>query len=168
MDKIEVGDEIHSFALPGDGRGKIINILDMPADDGGILCEVIDSEGNLHRMTNTLFDGDKQHEDNNLTEKETLLEDRETDYMFMRDSTLEPTKKQIEIERAINIIIDSLELVESDNVMTKLRNACLLQQYIAENYTYQSEIMAEKETYSEEKIIEEELYNGLINTMLMV
>lgn len=80
-----------------------------------------------------------------------------------RTIPLEERRKIIEeIDMEIARIIDELDLVQSDDVISQLRNCCKLQKYMALQNEYNSKIMQEKNECPYDFIRTMEVYNGVV------
>lgn len=77
-----------------------------------------------------------------------------------RSIALEEIK--IEIDTKLDEIIHELGLEKTNDVIKQLKNCCLVQKYIVEHNTYNSNIMNEKDRYSEEEIAILDLYNAVV------
>ena len=148
---IIIGSTIKSFALPGNGTGKVLRkYTDKKGANGEDLYEIIDENGEIHSMVPSLFDKDESIIEN-VTNQTNLANN---------NNSIENIK--IEIEQAINDIIKQLDLKESSDIMIQLRNCCLVQKYIVEHNTYNEDIMKEKDNYKLEEISILDLYNAVV------
>ena len=148
---IIIGNTIKSFALPGNGTGKVLRKYnDKKGENGEDLYEIIDENGEIHLMVPSLFDKDESTIEN-VTNQTNLANN---------NNSIENLK--IEIEQAINDIIKQLDLKESSDTMIQLRNCCLVQKYIVEHNTYNEDIMKEKDNYKQEEITILDLYNAVV------
>lgn len=148
---IIIGSIIKSFALPGNGTGKVLRKYnDKKGANGEDLYEIIDENGEIHLMVPSLFDKDESIIEN--VNNQTNLANN--------NNSIENIK--IEIEQAINDIIKQLDLKESSDTMIQLRNCCLVQKYIVEHNTYNEDIMKEKDNYKQEEITILDLYNAVV------
>lgn len=148
---IIIGSTIKSFALPGNGTGKVLRKYnDEKGANGEDLYEIIDENGEIHSMVPSLFDKDESIIEN-VTNQTNLANN---------NNSIENIK--IEIEQAINDIIKQLDLKESSDTMIQLRNCCLVQKYIVEHNTYNEDIMKEKEGYKIDEIAILDLYNAVV------
>lgn len=148
---IIIGSTIKSFALPGNGTGKVLRKYnDKKGANGEDLYEIIDENGEIHLMVPSLFDKDESIIEN-VTNQTNLANN---------NNSIENIK--IEIEQAINDIIKQLDLKESSDTMVQLRNCCLVQKYIVEHNTYSEDIMKEKDNYKQEEITILDLYNAVV------
>ena len=135
---LEVGSTIKSFALPGNGTGKILKkYVDRKGTNGEDLYEIMDENGEISSMVPSLFDS-----------------------VVSNSVSIEQIK--YEINKAIDKIIKQLDLQESNDVMDQLRNCCLVQKYIVEHNTYDEDIMKKKEGYKAEEIVILDLYNAIV------
>lgn len=151
MEKIEVGSKITSFALPGGKSGIITKICDKVSDDGHQIYELLDENGEMHQMCETLFD-----DENDLSSRELdndSITSKEDSYI---------TKIKEENEGEIERLIEVLGLKSSIDPYDQLRNCCLLHAYIADNNDYNANVMDEKVNYSSEFITDIDLHNALI------
>ena len=99
---IIIGSTIKSFALPGNGTGKVLRKYnDKKGANGEDLYEIIDENGEIHSMVPSLFDKDESIIEN-VTNQTNLAN---------KNNSIENIK--IEIEQAINDIIKQLDLNES-------------------------------------------------------
>lgn len=148
---IIIGSTIKSFALPGNGTGKVLRkYTDRKGANGEDLYEIIDENGEIHSMVPSLFDKDESIIEN-VTNQNNLANN---------NNSIEKIK--IEIEQAINDIIKQLDLKESSDTIIQLRNCCLVQKYIVEHNTYNEDIMKEKEGYKIDEIAILDLYNAVV------
>lgn len=148
---IIIGSTIKSFALPGNGTGKVLRKYnDRKGENGEDLYEIIDENGEIHLMVPSLFDKDESTIEN-VTNQTNLANN---------NNSIENIK--IEIEQAINDIIKQLDLKESSDTMSQLRNCCLVQKYIVEHNAYNEDIMKEKDNYKQEEITILDLYNAVV------
>lgn len=148
---IIIGSTIKSFALPGNGTGKVLRKYnDKKGANGEDLYEIIDENGEIHLMVPSLFDKDESIIEN-VTNQTNLANN---------NNSIENIK--IEIEQAINDIIKQLDLKESSDTMIQLRNCCLVQKYIVEHNTYNEDIMKEKDNYKQEEMTILDLYNAVV------
>lgn len=135
---LEAGSTIKSFALPGNGTGKILKkYVDRKGVNGEDLYEIMDENGEISSMVPSLFDS-----------------------VVSNSVSIEQIK--YEINKAIDKIIKQLDLQESNDVMDQLRNCCLVQKYIVEHNTYDEDIMKKKEGYKAEEIVILDLYNAIV------
>lgn len=135
---LEAGSTIKSFALPGNGTGKILKkYVDRKGVNGEDLYEIMDENGEISSMVPSLFDS-----------------------VVSNSVSIEQIK--YEINKAIDKIIKQLDLQESNDVMNQLRNCCLVQKYIVEHNTYDEDIMKKKEGYKAEEIVILDLYNAIV------
>lgn len=148
---IIIGSTIKSFALPGNGTGKVLRKYnDKKGANGEDLYEIIDENGEIHLMVPSLFNKDESIIEN-VTNQTNLANN---------NNSIENIK--IEIEQVINDIIKQLDLKESSDTMIQLRNCCLVQKYIVEHNTYNEDIMKEKDNYKQEEITILDLYNAVV------
>ena len=148
---IIIGSTVKSFALPGNGTGKVLRkYTDKKGANGEDLYEIIDEIGEIHSMVPSLFEKDESIIEN-VTNQTNLVNN---------NNSIENIK--IEIEQAINDIIKQLDLKESSDIMIQLRNCCLVQKYIVEHNTYNEDIMKEKDNYKLEEISILDLYNAVV------
>lgn len=147
---IKAGDTITSFALPGNGKGKVVKkYMDRTGYNGEDLYEIIDENGQTHSMVSSLFD---TPENNSINEKESTVNNNGRD--------IERIKKEIDEE--IDRIIEQLGLEKSSDVMVQLKNCNLVQKYIVETNGYNENIMKEKSEYETEDIVILDLYNAVV------
>ena len=148
---IGIGEKIESFALPKGHTGVIVKQYDdRKGANGENLYDVIDENGEVHTIVESLFDNvDTKKEGAMATPKKTG-----------KRPNIEMMK--IEIEQSIDEVVRELGLCESDDAIEQLRNCCLVQKYIIEHNNYDNNIMAEKETYSDEEIAIIDLYNAVV------
>lgn len=148
---IIIGSTIKSFALPGNGTGKVLRkYTDRKGANGEDLYEILDENGEIHSMVPLLFDKD-----------ESIIENV-TNQTNLANNNNSIQKIKIEIEQAINDIIKHLDLKESSDTINQLRNCCLVQKYIVEHNTYNEDIMKEKEGYKIDEIAILDLYNAVV------
>lgn len=96
----------------------------------------------------------------NREHENLIYEESDTSTIMKKEISVEKAKEEIETE--ISKIISELELQKSDDVMTQLKNCCLVQKYIVEQNNYNEDIMSEKENMSEDEIVILDLYNAVV------
>lgn len=152
------GDKIFAFFLPGNKTGTISRVCDIVSKSGHPIYEVIDEDGEVHEICETLFDSE---EDLNfygvLPAKDDVTEDISTP---QEEAYIEKIRQENEAE--MERIINSLGLKSSQEPINQLKNCCLLQAYMVENNRYNEKVMDEKNHYAEKYITDIDLHNALI------
>ena len=154
----KVGSKVKSFALPNGKTGTIIKKYDdRKGYNGEALYDILDENGQIHTMVDTLFES---AEIITIPNEEELLESQSNEQTTSYKIDIEIAKQ--EIEKRIDEIISELGLEKSDDIMVQLKNCCLVQKYIVLHNNYDSSIMLEKEKYDPKEFVVLDLYNAVM------
>ena len=121
---------------------------------GQPLYEAIDDNGEKHFISETMLEP---------YIREQRLSPQIIDAIIQKGNEESIISKEDEIKLKTEKILRFLNITNSDDKISQLKNAMKIHKYICQNSTYQPEIMQEKEKYSIENSYFEEMYNGLIN-----
>jgi len=154
LPKYKEGNKVFGFFLPGNKTAIISKVYDAVNETGYPIYQIVDEEGVIHDVCETLFDDEETLIAMGILPNQAgIVAEKDSDYI---------EKIRQENEEAIEQIINSLGLKSSEDSIEQLKNCCRLQAYMAENNSYNSNVMAEKGNYSDEFITDIDLHNALV------